>query len=213
MNQYPLLTYISIFSSIVPIGAGILKIMRMDRGMKILMYYLIFAFAANIYLMWFVRGRQLHIGLIHLYYIIEYIFIMSIINVWQESIRTKRLFQSLLLLYILFWAIAKITFEPLSGLYSITATTSQVLLTLGAGYTLFIVMGNREQPLLNNYHFWVLLSFVIYYTGTLLFIALRGIVIQYSIEKLFLIASIDWCLKIIFNVLFAIGFLCPQTRK
>jgi len=171
-----------------------------------------FAFAANIILMLFVRGRQLQIGLIHVYYIIENIFILSILYVWQESIRTKRLFQSLLLLYILFWFIAKITFEPLSGLYSITATTSQVLLTLGAGYTLFVVMGNREQPLINNYHFWVLLSFVIYFTGTLLFIALRGIVIQYSIEKLFLVASIDWSLKILFNILFAIGFLCPQTR-
>jgi len=191
---------------------GFSKIMRIDRGMKILMFYLMFAFAANIILMWFVRGRQLQIGLIHVYYIIENIFILSILYVWQESIRTKRLFQSLLLLYILFWFIAKITFEPLSGLYSITATTSQVLLTLGAGYTLFVVMGNREQPLINNYHFWVLLSFVIYFTGTLLFIALRGIVIQYSIEKLFLVASIDWSLKILFNILFAIGFLCPQTR-
>lgn len=212
MNQYPLLTYISIFSSTLPICMGFSKIMRIDRGMKILMFYLMFAFAANIILMWFVRGRQLQIGLIHVYYIIENIFILSILYVWQESIRTKRLFQSLLLLYILFWFIAKITFEPLSGLYSITATTSQVLLTLGAGYTLFVVMGNREQPLINNYHFWVLLSFVIYFTGTLLFIALRGIVIQYSIEKLFLVASIDWSLKILFNILFAIGFLCPQTR-
>ena len=124
MNQYPLLTYISIFSSIVPIGAGILKIMRMDRGMKILMYYLIFAIVSDIFLMWFIKGRQLQIGLIHVYYIIEYIFIMSILCIWQESIRTKRLFQALILLYIIFWAIAKVTFEPLNELYSVTATTS-----------------------------------------------------------------------------------------
>jgi len=212
MNHYPLLTYISIFSSIVPIGAGISKIMRMDRGMKILMFYLVFAIAADIYFLWFANIRQLHLGLVHVYYLVEYIFIGSIIFIWQESIRTKRFFQALILLYVLFWCVAKTTFEPLGGLYSITATTSQVLLTLGAGYTLFVVMGNREQPLMNNYHFWVLLSFVIYYSGTLLFIALRGILIQYSLEKLFLVASIDWSLKILFNVLFAIGFLCPQTR-
>jgi len=143
---------------------------------------------------------------------VEYIFIMSILYIWQESRWVKRFFQALILIYILFWIIAKFTFEPLSGLYSITATTSQVLLTLGAGYTLFVVMGNREQPLINNYRFWVLLSFVIYYAGTLLIIALRGILIHYSLEKFFLAASIDWSLKIIFNILFAIGFLCSQTQ-
>ena len=108
------------------------------------------------------------LGLVHLYYLIEYIFIMSIIAIWQESHKMKRLFQALMLIYILFWIIAKVTFEPLNGLYSVTASTSQVLLTLGAGYTLFIVIGNRMQPLISDYRFWVLLSFVIYYAGTLL---------------------------------------------
>jgi hypothetical protein len=169
-------------------------------------------FAADVFLMWFIRGRQLQIGLIHIYYIIENIFIMSILYVWQESNHTKKLFHAFIFLYIVFWAIAKVTFEPLNELYSVTATTSQVLLTLGAGYTLFVVMGNREQPLINHYRFWVLLSFVVYYAGTLLIIALRGILIHYSLEKFFLAASIDWSLKIIFNILFAVGFLCPQTR-
>jgi hypothetical protein len=180
--------------------------------MKILFYYLIFAISIDIFLAWIVKGRQLQMGFVHGYYLVEYAFIISIIMVWQESHRMKRFFQALMLLYILFWIIAKFTFEPLSGLYSITATTSQVLLTLSAGYTLFIVIGNRVQPLTKDYHFWVLLSCVVYYTGTLLTIALRGILIQYSLDKFFLFTSLDWSLKILFNILFAIGFLCPQTQ-
>jgi hypothetical protein len=66
--------------------------------------------------------------------------------------------------------------------------------------------------LTKDYRFWVLLSFVIYYAGTLLIIALRGILLHYSIGILFLVASMDWSLKILFNILFTIGFLCPQTR-
>jgi hypothetical protein len=137
---------------------------------------------------------------------------MSIIYIWQESHWLKRFFQALMLVYILYWFIAKFTFEPLNGLYSITASTSQVLLTLGAGYTLFIVIGTRTYLLMNYHRFWVLLSFVIFYTGTLLTIALRGVLIHYSIETLFLAASIDWSLKILFNILVAIGFLCLQTQ-
>jgi len=212
MNQYPLFAYLSLFSPILPIGAGLLRIIRISRGMKILFYYLVVAFAADIFLMWFVRGHQLHLGLVHAYYLVEYLFIISVIIVWQESHRIKRLFQLVFLLYIFFWIIAKLTFEPLNGLYSVTASVSQVLLALGAGYTLFIVIGNRMQSLVHDYRFWVLLSFVVYYAGTILNVALRGILIHYSIEIFFIVSYLNWSLKIIFNVLFAIGFLCPQTR-
>jgi hypothetical protein len=204
--------YISIFSAVLPIGVGISRIKFLHRGMKVLLFYLIFALSADIYLIWFSSGYQFTLGLFHVYFLIEYIFIMSIIIVWQESHRTKIFFQALMLLYILFWIIAKITFEPLNGLYSFVAGTSQILLLIGAEITLFIIIRDRMQPIINHYRFWVLLSFVIYYTGTLLIIISRGILLHYSISILFLFHSIDWSLKILFNILFAIGFLCPQTQ-
>jgi hypothetical protein len=213
MNNYPILAYVSLFSTAIPILAGIYKVRFVDRGMKILFYYLIAAFAADIFLMWFVKGKQLNLGLVHAYYLVEYLFIMSIISNWQESSGMKKLFQVLLLLYVLFWFCAKITFEPLTGLYSLTASVSLVLLALSAGYTLFMVIGNRVQLLFSHQRFWVLLSFVLYFTGTLMLVALQGILIHYSIEDLFLTASINWSLKILFNILFTVGFLCPQTQQ
>jgi hypothetical protein len=162
--------------------------------------------------MWFAREYQLHLGLVHLFYLVENVLIMSIISVWQESPRMKRFFQALILLYVLFWVIAKVTFEPLNGLYIFTATTSQVLLTLSAENTLIIVIGSRIQPIINLDRFWVLLSFVIYYAGTLLTIASRGILIHFPIKILFIFASIDWSLKILFNILLTVAFLCPRTR-
>ena len=124
MNQYPFLIYISIFSPILPISIGISKIMTLHHGVKILLIYIIFAFIIDVYLAWFVRGYQLALGLYHAYYLVEFIFIMTIITVWQDSYWTRRFFQILMLLYSLFWVIAKVTFEPLSGLYSVTASTS-----------------------------------------------------------------------------------------
>ena len=212
MLHYPFLTYLSLYTVIIPIGVGISRIKILDRGMNILLLYLISAFAADNYLIWFSRGYQFTLGLHHIYYLVEYIFIMSIIIVWQQSVKMKRLFYALIILFILFWIIAKFTFEPLSGLYSVIASTSQVLLVIGAELTLFVVVENRMQPVINDFRFWVLLSFILYYAGTLLIVTSRGIFVQYSIETIFLIASIDWSLKIIFNILLTIGFLCPQTQ-
>jgi hypothetical protein len=137
---------------------------------------------------------------------------MSILTVWQETKKMRRLFQILILFYILFWVVAKFTFEPLSGLYSIIACVSQILLIFSAQITIYIVIGKQTQPIKTDYHFWVLLSFILYYAGTLLIIASRGILMHYSTDILFLVISVDWSLKIIFNILFAIAFLCPQTR-
>jgi hypothetical protein len=212
MHPYPPLTFIALFSTSLPLCVGVFKIARVDRGMKILFLYLVFSFAANIYLMWFARGRLFTLGLIHVYYLVEYILIMIAMYNWLESQKEKRFFQTLILLYILFWTIAKVTFEPLSGLYSFTASISQVLLTICAEYTLFLVVRSQILPVITLDRFWVLLSFVIFYAGTLFTIASKGILIHFPVKILFVFASIDWSLKIIFNILFTVGFLCPRTR-
>jgi hypothetical protein len=180
--------------------------------MKILILYLVFALSFDIATIWLIKGYGVTLGLFHIYFLVEYLFIMSIIFYWQESQKMKRLFQTLLLLYILFWIIAKVTFEPLNGLYSLTASTSQVILALSAGYTLFVVMGIRVQPLFSHQRVWVLLSFVLYYASILTFIALQGIFLHYPIENMIFAMSINWSLKIVFNILLTIGFLYPQTQ-
>ena len=212
MNLLPPLTFIALFSTSLPLCVGVFKITKVDRGMKILFLYLVFNFAANIYLMWFASGRQFIIGLIHVYYLVEYLLIMVIMYNWLESRNEKRLFQVLILLYGFFWTIAKVTFEPLNGLYSYIGTTSQIILISCAEYTLFLVVRTQMQPIINLDRFWVLLSFVIYYAGTLFTIASRGILIHFPIKIFIVFASIDWSLKIIFNILLTVGFLCPRTR-
>jgi hypothetical protein len=180
--------------------------------MKILIVYLIFALSFDIVTIWLIKGYWVNVGLMHIYFLVEYMFIMSIIFFWQESPKMKRLFQTLLLFYVLFWFCAKFTFEPFNGLYSLTTSISQVILALSAGYMLFIVIGNRVQPLFSHQQFWVLLSFVLYYAGTLTFYALQGILVHYSREDVLLAASINWSLRILFNILLIIGFLCPRTQ-
>jgi len=183
-----------------------------NREMKILILFLIIALGIDVISAMFIKDYSVMLDLMHFYIFIEFLFVMYITSFWQESHKMKRMFQTLLLLYVLFWIVAKITFEPLNGLYSLTASVSQVLLALSAGYTLFIVIGNRVQPLFNHQRFWVLLSFVIYYTGTLMLVALQGILVHYSAKDIFLAVSINWSLKIIFNILITVGFLCPQIQ-
>ena len=212
MVQYPILMYISLFSPVVPIFAGSVRVKLISQEMKILILYLMIGLAVDILSTWFIRDAWLDLGLWHAYIIIEYIFVMFIFIFLQEVHRVKRMFQVLLALYFLFWCCAKFTFEPFNGSYSITSSISRVILALSAGYTLFIVIGNRVQPLLSDHRFWVLLSFVFFYLGTLMPVALISIFFNQPGNASFSIASINWALSIAANILFTVGVLCPQTR-
>jgi hypothetical protein len=211
MMQYPILLNISIFSLVIPIFAGAYRLRVLSREIKLLVVYLIIGFSIAISVNWFTNDQWAR-KIIHVNTLIEYIFVMHIISSWQESQKMKRLFRVLLLLYALFWFCAKVTFEPISGLYSITLSVSQVILALSAGYTLFVVIENHVQPLLRNQLFWVLIAFVLNYTGTLIPTALAGVFFTQPGEALVLLYSINWVLVIFFSILCAIGILCPQTQ-
>jgi hypothetical protein len=212
MHHYPILAYISVFSPLVPISIGIFRLGIGKRENNILILFLLTAFTIDIVTTMFIKNNGINLGLMHIYVFIEFLFVMFIVSFWQESQNMMRIFRLAYILYILFWFCAKFTFEPFNGLYSITATVSQVILALTAGYTLFVVIGNRVQPLFSYQRFWILLSFVLYYTGTLMLMALQGVLVHYSTEDIFLAASINWSLKILFHILITVGFLCPQTQ-
>jgi len=212
MIHYPLLMYVSIFSLIVPISVGIYRLRVMSREAIVLFSFLAIEFVIDIISIWFIKSYWVDLGLWHIYVLVEYIFLMSIIYFCQETQTMKKLFMAILWFYILFWFCAKFTFEPLNGLYSITASVSQVILVLSAGYTLFVVIGNRVQTLLSHPRFWVMLSFVFYCTGTLMPTALVGMLFNQPGEAPIPIWSINWVLTIFSNILFTIGFMCTQTQ-
>ena len=212
MRHYPILAYITTFSPLIPILFGILKPQPLSRQMKILVLFLITGFLTDILSWWMILDGRLVSWPAHIYTLIEFVLVISIIYLWQESKKVRRLFQGIISFYIVFWGYSKLTFEPLNGLDSITSSISRVILILCAGYTLFVVIGNNLQSLLNNQRFWVSLSFVLFFIGTLMSFALQGILYSHSREYLYLAWSINWVLAIFCNILFAIGFLCPQTQ-
>jgi hypothetical protein len=213
MVIYEILINASILSLVLPISAGIYKLKVLGRDIRLLLVYLIIAFVIAAGIIWFIKNYSAKMTLSHINVLIEYIFIMFIIISWQESQRMHKLFTILFLFFVAFWVFAKLTFEPISGLFSITSSISQSILALCAGYTLFVVIENHEQPLLHHQRFWLLLAFVLNYTGTLMPIALVGIIPKESAEVSSAIWSISWVLIIFTNILFTIGFLCPQTRQ
>jgi hypothetical protein len=211
MTQYSILLNISIISLLIPIIAGAYRLKVLHWELKILVFYLFLGFVIAI-INWYNDDKWTRI-VINIYTIFEYIIIMLIIGSWQNSRKNKRLFSIILLTYIPFWFISKITFEPITALFSITSSISQAILTLSAGYTLFVVIANYAQSLLLYQRFWILIALIINFSGTLMPTALTDVFIVKDRGALILLYSINWVLIIISNILFTIGILCPPAQQ
>jgi hypothetical protein len=180
--------------------------------MKVLLLLLIVGFGTDVLALFVLMGSRWAPWLMHFYIFVQMGITILIISIWQESRKVKNILKVLFGCYIVFWLYAKFTFEPLSGPYYLTGSISSVILALCAGYTLFIVIGDRVQPLLSDSRFWVLLSFVLYYICTLLPVALQSVLFSRSTNMLFLAWNITWVATIASNLIYTIGFLCPQTQ-
>jgi hypothetical protein len=212
MNKDSVLINISVYSSMIPISIGIYLWKKLVWEMKILLVLFIFGFATDMTVTWMPKDARWPYWLEHVYVLIELILVMVILISWQKSQYVGRLFQILIGLYILFWVFAKFTYEPFNTTFYLTGSMSSVVLALCAGYTFLLVIGDQVQTLFHDYRFWILLPFVLYFTGRLMPVALQIVLFHHSREDLYLVWSINWVIAIISNILFSIGFTCPQTR-
>lgn len=196
----------------MPIAVGVYRWQRCERALKLLLITLVVGFVTDCCTIWKqLDSYSLHL-IAHFYVLIEFIAVMLIIYLWQESLHMKKIIKIASIIYITFWIFAKFTFESFDRMYSLTSSVSVVILILSAGYTLFIVLENKVQRLSHNNRFWIILSFILVFSGTLMPGAVQEILFTQSRQSLFIAWYVTWASTIIANILFTVGFLCPQKQ-
>jgi hypothetical protein len=195
----------------LPIIVGIRYWTAIGKDLKILLFLLLIGFLIDCFTGWRHHDVYLH-ELAYTYILVELFLVMYIIIFWQESLRVKRLLQIIVVLYVIFWTYAGFTFKVFPRLYSIVGSVSKTLFVLSAGYTLFVVVENRLGTLKNDKRFWILLSFVLNSGGTLMPFALQDLLRVQSKQALFIAWSITLIITVMSNILFTVGFLCPQKQ-
>jgi hypothetical protein len=213
LDHNPTLEYIAIYSAILPLFSGFIRFGKLEREMKILLLLISIGFIADFLSCVLFPDGKFIAGIVQIYIPIEAGLVLIILSAWQASQRISKLLKITIPLFIIFWFCAKMTFEPFKGTYFLTGSISSIILTLAAGYTLFIVIIERLQALHTNNRFWVLLSFVLYYTGILLPVTLQSLLVSYSFESLVIAWSITWVLATLSHIFYAIAFLCPQNQQ
>jgi hypothetical protein len=213
MRDYSILAYVSLLSPILPIALSLWRFRQLESEFKALVFLLIVGLSIDSALKWFYINSLITAFMMNIYVVVEYGLVMFIIMRWQSREVIKKILRGTILVYMVFWIIAKLSFEPLLGPYYLTGTIENIIITLSAAATLMLFDTTQGQILIRIPQFWILLAFVLYYAGMLLPTMFQGILYKHSLDSLLLVWSINWILSISANLLYSKGILCVPIQN
>lgn len=149
-----------------------------------------------------------NIWVIHLSTIIEFIIIGLMFYVWEKNLYFKRAILVFGFCYIVFWLIAKASFESFSKLDTYTSIAAQVMYIVLAVNMLFNVLRDTHIPLKNDARLWMASGLLIYSAGTLFIVALFNTILEVMPEMLNVLWHINWILVIVIILFYARGIRC-----
>jgi hypothetical protein len=192
---------------------GIVRYRELNKPLKYLVWTIIFWFFAGIverimgiygiHNLWFTQFNTL----------IGFVLFARIYFLW----RPNRVYGFSLIVsfvcFIVFWIIAKFTFEPLTRGDDITSVVSAIIILIASMYIMIYLLKEITELWQNDPRFWVSAAFIIYSAGTFFLFFLFTYMLQFSREVLFIVYPINWVLIIISHILFARGILCKVPQE
>ena len=115
--RYPVLSYISVYSPILPILICLAQWKKLNRELKILFFLLSLGFITDFLSLLHILNARYLPYLAHFYVVSEFILVMMIITLWQTSKKMMIAINSIIIAYVIFWIIAKLFFEPINRPY------------------------------------------------------------------------------------------------
>ncbi len=202
-----ILAYIDLFSNILPVFGGGWKIRKMEK--TVLWFFLQVVLSAGMEVTSYfmaIRGIN-NLWMIQWYHLVNVCIIVIILSRWQRYISIAAFFRWSLFIFVLFWTIAKFTFEPLAGDDQYTYTTASVLVLIFAILTLFRFIQGEEPNFFSDPRFWITCGIFFYFTGNfILFSVFKWFTFLPFIEAV-PIWNIHWGLNIAVNLIYFRAFL------
>jgi hypothetical protein len=140
----------------------------------------------------------------HFWTLAEFIMFMAILSTWQRDGKSKSLIWQLTALFVVLFLGAKVFWERLDGIDNYISSIEALFIAAVSLYTLHQMVSQNQRELTKDHRFWVIASWLLYYTINLLTYAL-GKTILSSRPQLWLIV---WLSSIVSNMLYAVSFLC-----
>lgn len=164
----PLSSIVSIFSGLLPLTVGLLFFRRLGKDLRLLIVLLALGFSLDVASIPFAIHRVSNIWLINIYFLVDYTLLTFVLSYWQDQPLVRRALRMSVAPVALVWLASQIALGSLSHFNFLTRTLECILLSVAAIYTLWqIGLSQTDLPLSRDYRFWISLSVLIYFSGTI----------------------------------------------
>jgi hypothetical protein len=153
-----------------------------------------------------------NIWVIHLSTIIEFLIIVSMFFLWEKNIYRKQTILILGCFYVIFWILAKSTFESLDNIDVYTSIVAQAIYIVLAVSLLFNVFKDAQISLKNDPRIWIASGLLLYSAGTIFVASLFNEILNAMPELLNTLWHINWILVILITLFFARGIWCQVPK-
>jgi hypothetical protein len=210
-----ILDLVSMYSSFLPVGVGLLLFSSSISSVKktIVFFIITAAFDAIVFSM--AHEGKNNIPIINIFELTETIFILYLFSLYTNKQNFRRAAFAAGIVYILCWIAIYLS---IYSLYSFTPNEKiarGALLMIFVIWLLIVTSNGLQIPLAKNYSFWIGLGFLLYFSSTLIIMGTSQMV--FTGEKNILL-HYSWTLHstitIITNFIFSYGLVCSyQNRK
>jgi len=113
----------------------------------------------------------------------------TIYSIWIPKQKIKISLRISIVLFIVYWILAKIFIEDVSVFDNITSSLNGGVLIIVSGYFLTTLLFEEDKSLIDNYKFWIAIGVIVYYSGCLVMFALSNQIFAWQLHSFFSIIS------------------------
>lgn len=169
MPQFPLLAWLNFFSTLLPLGAGVVLWKRSSRSMKLVTGLLLFGFLNSTGLLVMAIFGRNNMILVHFYTLLSYLIIVLLFSYWHDGRTALVLKISIPLFFLVYGALALLGYEDLTHPNTYSRAIQSILIALIALYTLYYVLRRHEKfPVYQDERFWVSIAAFTIFAGSTL---------------------------------------------
>lgn len=135
---------------------------HLSTELKALLVLLVIYFFMDVALGWINKTWRVNtIWIVNLLTVVRLPILFYIFKSWTTSKNIAQSLSVVLIAFLIFWGVAKLTFEPIMGFHYITGSIGYIIIFV---YSLLIAMRpyKNQEPILWNAQFWVLCSLILY---------------------------------------------------
>lgn len=208
-----ILAILSPCSVAIPLSFGFFKYGRLEHDLKIVVMFLGFETLIQTYLATTALMHIKNLWLIHIYTLVEYIFLTAIFSQWQNIFFIRRLMFLSIPLIIALVIFEMFRLEDLNMFNIYSRPISSILLLGVLWLTLFEFNKESTTLLSRNPRFWIIPPVLVSIITTITIFAVGNYLLMNFPQTFFNIYRVTMIINMLSNMFYIGVFLCPSQQQ